>query len=67
MSVSGAPEPCFEHATNVADVALKLLQRMPNLEIPSGIIVQIRIGIEILNKFLEFGLRGPSLSRLFFT
>lgn len=44
MAVSGAPEPSPHHAINVADVALKLLQRMPNLKIPSGILVQIRIG-----------------------
>ncbi|XP_021937378.1 soluble guanylate cyclase 89Db-like isoform X2 [Zootermopsis nevadensis] len=45
MAVSGAPEYTPQHAENVADVALCLLRHVKQLKFPSGITMQIRIGI----------------------
>lgn len=45
MAVSGAPEYTPQHAENVADVALCLLRHVKQLKLPSGISIQIRIGI----------------------
>lgn len=45
MAVSGAPEYTPEHAENVADVALCLLRQVKQFKLPSGISIQIRIGI----------------------
>jgi guanylate cyclase len=50
MAVSGAPEYTPAHAENVADVALCLLRQVKQLQLPSGIRIQIRIG-----KFLKAG------------
>ncbi|XP_049785807.1 soluble guanylate cyclase 89Db-like [Schistocerca cancellata] len=45
MAVSGAPETSPRHAQNVADVSLQLVRRVRELRLPSGISIQIRIGI----------------------
>ncbi|XP_012250694.1 soluble guanylate cyclase 89Da-like [Athalia rosae] len=45
MAASGAPDRTEDHARNVADVALELISRVRSLKLPSGIDIQIRIGI----------------------
>ncbi|KAL3278570.1 hypothetical protein HHI36_016116 [Cryptolaemus montrouzieri] len=45
MAAAGAPERCSRHAENVADVALKMIEKMNNFKAPSGNKVEIRIGI----------------------
>lgn len=44
MAVSGAPERSFEHAENVANLALCLVQQVRKLNLP-GEISEIRIGL----------------------
>nr|CAD7394584.1 unnamed protein product [Timema cristinae] len=45
MAVSGAPEFTPDHAQNVADVSLCLVRRVEQMHLPSGIRIQIRIGV----------------------
>ncbi|XP_044019324.1 soluble guanylate cyclase 89Db-like [Aphidius gifuensis] len=45
MAASGAPDKTKDHAKNVADVSLQLITRVRSLKLPSGIDIQIRIGI----------------------
>ncbi|KAH0554469.1 soluble guanylate cyclase 89Da-like [Cotesia glomerata] len=45
MAASGAPDRTKHHARNIADVSLQLIKRVRSLQLPSGIDIQIRIGI----------------------
>ncbi|XP_068082929.1 soluble guanylate cyclase 89Db [Anabrus simplex] len=45
MAVGGAPEFTDQHAQQVADVPLCLMRQVKELKLPSGIKIQIRIGI----------------------
>lgn len=44
MAVSGAPDRTKTHAQNVADLSLKMVEKIQNLQMPSGGSVEIRIG-----------------------
>lgn len=44
MAVSGAPDRTKWHAQNVADLSLKMVEKIQNLQMPSGGSVGIRIG-----------------------
>ncbi|KAK0157521.1 hypothetical protein PV328_011258 [Microctonus aethiopoides] len=45
MAASGAPDRTKHHARNIADVSLQLINRVRFLKLPSGLDIQIRIGI----------------------
>ncbi|XP_014213715.1 soluble guanylate cyclase 89Db-like [Copidosoma floridanum] len=45
MAASGAPDRTLDHAINVADVSIQLLAQVRSLILPSGLDLQIRIGI----------------------
>ncbi|KOX70464.1 Soluble guanylate cyclase 89Da [Melipona quadrifasciata] len=45
MAASGAPDRTENHAQNIADVSLQLLKHVRSLKLPSGVDIQIRIGI----------------------
>uniref|UniRef100_A0A0C9PMU3 guanylate cyclase n=2 Tax=Fopius arisanus TaxID=64838 RepID=A0A0C9PMU3_9HYME len=45
MAASGAPDRTKNHARNIADVSLQLITRVRSLQLPSGVAIQIRIGI----------------------
>ncbi|XP_032456579.1 soluble guanylate cyclase 89Da [Nasonia vitripennis] len=45
MAASGAPDRTDDHAINVADVSLQLISQVRSLVLPSGLEIQIRIGI----------------------
>ncbi|XP_076621621.1 soluble guanylate cyclase 89Db [Colletes latitarsis] len=45
MAASGAPDRTENHAQNVADVSLQLIKHVQSLKLPSGLDIQIRIGI----------------------
>ncbi|XP_043279347.1 soluble guanylate cyclase 89Da-like isoform X2 [Venturia canescens] len=45
MAASGAPDRTQDHAKNIADVSLELIRCVRSLKSPSGIDIQIRIGI----------------------
>ncbi|XP_053996813.1 soluble guanylate cyclase 89Db-like isoform X1 [Hylaeus anthracinus] len=45
MAASGAPDKTEDHAQNVADVSLQLIKHVQSLKLPSGLDIQIRIGI----------------------
>lgn len=45
MAASGAPDRTENHAQNIADVSLQLLKHVRSLKLPSGLDIQIRIGI----------------------
>ncbi|XP_076683204.1 soluble guanylate cyclase 89Db [Andrena cerasifolii] len=45
MAASGAPDRTENHAENIADVSLQLLKHVRSLKLPSGLDIQIRIGI----------------------
>ncbi|XP_034936654.1 soluble guanylate cyclase 89Da-like isoform X2 [Chelonus insularis] len=45
MAASGAPDRTKDHARNIADVSLQLINCVRSLKLPSGIDIQIRIGI----------------------
>ncbi|KAJ8682238.1 hypothetical protein QAD02_018030 [Eretmocerus hayati] len=45
MAASGAPDRTEDHAVNVADVSLQLLTQVRSLILPSGLNIQVRIGI----------------------
>ncbi|XP_070156239.1 soluble guanylate cyclase 89Db [Polyergus mexicanus] len=45
MAASGAPDRNENHAQNIADVSLQLIEHVRSLELPSGLDIRIRIGI----------------------
>ncbi|XP_076546019.1 soluble guanylate cyclase 89Da isoform X2 [Osmia lignaria lignaria] len=45
MAASGAPDRTEHHAQNIADFSLQLLKHVRSLKLPSGLDIQIRIGI----------------------
>ncbi|XP_076238178.1 soluble guanylate cyclase 89Da [Calliopsis andreniformis] len=45
MAASGAPDRTETHAQNTADVSLQLIKHVRSLKLPSGLDIQIRIGI----------------------
>ncbi|KYM92221.1 Soluble guanylate cyclase 89Db [Atta colombica] len=45
MAASGAPDRNENHAQNVADVSLQLIEHVRSLKLPSGLDIRIRIGI----------------------
>ncbi|XP_024945973.1 soluble guanylate cyclase 89Db isoform X2 [Cephus cinctus] len=45
MAASGAPDKTEHHARNIADVSLQLITHVRSLKLPSGLDIQIRIGI----------------------
>ncbi|XP_039307262.1 soluble guanylate cyclase 89Da [Solenopsis invicta] len=45
MAASGAPDRNENHAQNIADVSLQLIERVRSLKLPSGLDIRIRIGI----------------------
>ncbi|XP_011878399.1 PREDICTED: soluble guanylate cyclase 89Da-like [Vollenhovia emeryi] len=45
MAASGAPDRNENHAQNVADVSLQLIEHVRSLKLPSGVDIRIRIGI----------------------
>ncbi|XP_012288927.1 soluble guanylate cyclase 89Db [Orussus abietinus] len=45
MAASGAPDRTDNHAKNVADLSLQLITHVRSLKLPSGLDLQIRIGI----------------------
>ncbi|XP_029173024.1 soluble guanylate cyclase 89Db-like [Nylanderia fulva] len=45
MAASGAPDRNKNHAQNIADVSLQLIEHVRSLELPSGLDIRIRIGI----------------------
>ncbi|KAL0134164.1 hypothetical protein PUN28_001180 [Cardiocondyla obscurior] len=45
MAASGAPDRNKNHAQNVADVSLQLIEHVRSLKLPSGLDIRIRIGI----------------------
>ncbi|XP_046418773.1 soluble guanylate cyclase 89Da-like isoform X1 [Neodiprion fabricii] len=45
MAASGAPDKTEHHAKHVADVSLQLITHVRSLKLPSGLDIQIRIGI----------------------
>lgn len=44
MAASGAPDRNENHAQNIADVSLQLIENVRSLELPSGLDIRIRIG-----------------------
>lgn len=44
MAASGAPDRNENHAQNIADVSLQLIENVRSLELPSGLNIRIRIG-----------------------
>ena len=44
MAASGAPDRNENHAQNVADVSLQLIEHVRSLKLPSGLDIRIRIG-----------------------
>lgn len=53
MAASGAPERSPHHAEDVADVALKMIQKMADFKAPSGNKVEIKIGKSISEEFIR--------------
>ncbi|XP_076171822.1 soluble guanylate cyclase 89Da-like [Ptiloglossa arizonensis] len=45
MAASGAPDRTETHAQNIANVSLQLIKHVQSLKLPSGLDIQIRIGI----------------------
>ncbi|XP_019696259.1 soluble guanylate cyclase 89Da [Harpegnathos saltator] len=45
MAASGAPDRNENHAQNIADVSLQLIEHVRSLKLPSGLDIRIRIGI----------------------
>ncbi|XP_028046531.1 soluble guanylate cyclase 89Da isoform X3 [Monomorium pharaonis] len=45
MAASGAPDRNDNHAQNIADVSLQLIEHVRSLKLPSGLDIRIRIGI----------------------
>lgn len=44
MAASGAPDRNENHAQNIADVSLQLIENVRSLELSSGLDIRIRIG-----------------------
>ena len=44
MAASGAPDRNENHAQNVADVSLQLIEHVRSLTLPTGLDIRIRIG-----------------------
>jgi len=44
MAASGAPDRNENHAQNIADVSLQLIEHVRSLKLPSGVDIRIRIG-----------------------
>lgn len=52
MVVSGAPEPCEDHAEQIADAALALLNGAKSLHLPHAQSVSVKIGeYRTINRF----------------
>ncbi|KAL7289320.1 hypothetical protein TKK_0017250 [Trichogramma kaykai] len=45
MAASGAPDRVEDHAINVANVSLELISQVRSLVLPSGVNIEVRIGI----------------------
>lgn len=55
MAASGAPDRNENHAQNIADVSLQLIEHVRSLELPSGLDIRIRIGnIQHIHSCLTF-------------
>lgn len=70
MAASGAPDKNENHAQNIADVSLQLIEHVRSLKLPSGIDIRIRIGNHDDSfrecSFSSFGCFGKTFSLFFY-